>query len=84
MPLGQHHFQGVGLELSAAASSGEDRTTKTTDTAPRMPSMVIMQSNDAIIFEELRKSPNTQHTAWSLMNSPGTGDPLSSSAEILN
>lgn len=77
MPLSKHHFQGAGLELRAAASSGEDRTAETKDTAAWMPSVMLTQRNYAIIFEELCKSPNTQHTAWSLMNSPGTGDPLS-------
>lgn len=42
--------------------------------APQVPSAGLTPSNYAVSFEELLKRPNTQQTAWSLINSPGTGD----------
>lgn len=42
--------------------------------APQMPSAGLTPSNYALSFEELLKRPNTQQAAWSLINSPGTGD----------
>lgn len=72
--LSHSHFPGAVHRIRAqfaATLSGED---KTTETKVGTIADALNNATMPLFCKKLFKRPSTQQTAWSLINSPGTGD----------